>query len=184
MDISTRTPDGLPNRCPICGKDVVINPSFPPGDAPCPHCGSLLWYTLGHSPILEPLIAQVGAVAFKAVLSDLKAMNKADAFRTLIKSLVVAGEIAIEDEAGIVDALLQRERLGSTGIGRGVAVPHAKHPSVSRLIGVVARSQEGIDFDSQDGEPVHRLVLLLSPLDRPGEHLRALEKISRLLRTG
>jgi Phosphoenolpyruvate-dependent sugar phosphotransferase system, EIIA 2 len=120
MDNSTRTPEGLPSRCPICGKHVIINPSLPPGDAPCPHCGSLLWFPLGHSPILDPMIAQGGSVLFRAVLTDLKAMNKAAAFRTLINSLIVAGEIANEDEAGIVDALLQREQLGSTGIGRGV----------------------------------------------------------------
>jgi nitrogen PTS system EIIA component len=184
MDVSTRTPEGLPSRCPICGKDVIINPSLPPGDAPCPHCGSLLWCTLGHSPILDPLIAQVGFVHFRAALPDLKAMNKAAVFRMLIKSLIVADEIPREDEDGVVDSLLKREQIGSTGIGRGVAVPHATNPAVSRLTGVFARSQDGIDFDSRDGEPVHRLVLLLSPSDRPGEHLRALESISRLLRAG
>lgn len=184
MDVSTRTPEGFPSRCPICGKDVIINPSVPPGDAPCPHCGSLLWCTLGHSPILDPLIAQVGFVHFRVVLQDLKAMNKAAAFRLLIKSLVVAGEIPREHEDGIVDSLLKREQIGSTGIGRRVAVPHATHPAVSRTIGVFARSQDGIDFDSGDGEPVRRLVLLLSPSDRPGEHLRKLESISRLLRDG
>lgn len=184
MDISTRTPEGLPSRCPICGKDVIINPSVPPGDAPCPHCGSLLWFTLGHSPILDPLIAQVGFVQFRAVLTDLKVTDKTTAFRTLIKSLIVADEIPRENEDGVVDSLLKREQIGSTGIGRGVAVPHATHPAVSRLTGVFARRREGIDFESRDGEPVHRLVLLLSPSDRPGEHLRALESISRLLREG
>src|SRR5260370_41488720 len=111
MDISTRTPEGLPNRCPICGKDVIIAPSFPPGDAPCPNCGSLLWYTRGDSPLLDPLIAQVGDVVLRTMSVDLKAMSKGDAFRTLVQSLVAAGEIANEDESGIIDALLQREKL-------------------------------------------------------------------------
>ena len=67
---------------------------------------------------------------------------------------------------------MKREELGSTGIGRGVAVPHTKHPSVDRLIGTVGVSQEGIDFQSLDGEKVHLFFLLVSPPDRPGDHLR------------
>ena len=79
-------------------------------------------------------------------------------------------------------AILKREELGSTGIGRGVAVPHTKHPSVDRLVGNVAISGGGVDFDSLDGEKVHLFFLLISPPDRPGDHLRALENISRQLR--
>jgi nitrogen PTS system EIIA component len=81
-----------------------------------------------------------------------------------------------------VEAILKREELGSTGIGRGVAVPHTKHPSIEKLIGTVAISEEGVNFDSLDGEKVHLLFLLVSPPDRPGDHLRALENISRQLR--
>ena len=77
---------------------------------------------------------------------------------------------------------MKREDLGSTGIGRGVAVPHTKHPSVSRLVGTVAVSPAGVDFESLDGEPVQLFFLLVSPPDRPGDHLRALENISRQLR--
>ena len=77
---------------------------------------------------------------------------------------------------------MKREELGRTGIGRGVAVPHTKHPSVSELVGTVAVSEDGVDFDSLDGEKVHLLFLLISPPDRPGDHLRALENISRQLR--
>ncbi len=77
---------------------------------------------------------------------------------------------------------MKREELGSTGIGRGVAVPHTKHPSVQRLVGTVAVSGEGIDFNSLDGEKVQLFFLLISPPDRPGDHLRALENISRQLR--
>ncbi len=72
--------------------------------------------------------------------------------------------------------------MGSTGIGRGVAVPHTKHPSVDRLIGTVAVSPTGVDFASLDGETVNLFFLLISPPDRPGDHLRALENISRQLR--
>jgi PTS system fructose-specific IIA component/PTS system nitrogen regulatory IIA component len=79
-------------------------------------------------------------------------------------------------------AVMKREELGSTGIGRGVAVPHTKHSSVNRLIGTVGISREGVDFQSLDGEKVQILFLLVSPPDRPGDHLRALENISRQLR--
>ena len=171
MNISTRTPEGMPNRCPICGNDVAIVPSIPPGDAPCPHCGSLLWFAAGRSSILGSLIAEVDSVAFREMNADLWAANKKDALRILVDSLVEAGEITEADERRHRRALLRREELGSTAIGHGVAIPHAKHPAIDRMLGVVARSREGIDFGSIDGKPVHRLVLLLSPRDRPGDHL-------------
>ncbi len=90
--------------------------------------------------------------------------------------------MASGDSEDIVRAIIKREELGSTGIGRGVAVPHTKHPSVERLVGTVGISHEGVDFDSLDGEKVQLLFLLVSPPDRPGDHLRALENISRQLR--
>jgi nitrogen PTS system EIIA component len=77
---------------------------------------------------------------------------------------------------------MKREELGSTGIGRGVAVPHTKHASVEKLVGTVGVSHSGVDFNSLDGEKVHLFFLLISPPDRPGDHLRALENISRQLR--
>ena len=86
------------------------------------------------------------------------------------------------DQSGIVAAVMKREELGSTGIGRGVAVPHTKHSSVEKLVGTVAISEEGVDFDSLDGEKVQLFFLLISPPARPGDHLRALENISRQLR--
>ena len=80
-------------------------------------------------------------------------------------------------------AALDREPLpGSTGIGQGVAVPHTRHPTVDRLIGTVALSRRGVDFAALDGEPVDILFLLVSPPNQPGDHLRALENISRHLK--
>ena len=79
-------------------------------------------------------------------------------------------------------AVLKREQLGSTGIGRGIAIPHTKHNSVDRLIGTVAVSPNGVPFESIDAEPVHVFVLLVSPQDRPGDHLRALENVVRSMR--
>ena len=121
-------------------------------------------------------------VASEAIRSHVHAGSKEGVVREMAQSLVDAGKIAAADLEGIVKAILKREDLGSTGIGRGVAVPHTKHPSVSKLVGTVAVSQEGIDFQSLDGEPVQLFFLLVSPPDRPGDHLRALENISRQLR--
>jgi len=121
-------------------------------------------------------------VCIDAIKAELSADNKEGVIRELVRSLISAGQIQEAEEDSIVKAIMKREELGSTGIGRGVAVPHTKHPSVDRLIGTVGVSQEGIDFQSLDGEKVQLFFLLVSPPDRPGDHLRALENISRQLR--
>ncbi len=118
----------------------------------------------------------------EAIQSDLKADDKEGVIREMVQALVEAGRIRAADYESIVKAILNREELGSTGIGRGVAVPHTKHPSVDRLVGSVAISREGVDFDALDGEKVNLFFLLISPQDRPGDHLRALENIARQLR--
>jgi PTS system fructose-specific IIA component/PTS system nitrogen regulatory IIA component len=118
----------------------------------------------------------------EAIIPDLKAASKEDAIRAMIDSLKTTGSIKAEDADGILSAVLKREELGSTGIGNGVAVPHTKHPSVDRLIATVALAKEGVDFASLDGDDVYILFLLVSPPDRPGDHLRGLENISRHLR--
>ena len=118
----------------------------------------------------------------EAVRTDLKAEDKPGVIREMVKALEEAGSIDPAETESIVKAILKREELGSTGIGRGVAVPHTKHPSVNRLIGTVGISQEGVDFDSLDGEKVYLFFLVISPPDRPGDHLRALENISLKLR--
>src|SRR6266481_3557989 len=121
-------------------------------------------------------------VAREAIIPDLKATSKEGVIREMVESLRTAGYFKGGEPDDIVRAILKRELLGSTGIGRGVAIPHTKHNSVERLIGTVALSKGGVAFDSLDGEPVHVFVLLISPQDRPGDHLRALENISRSLR--
>lgn len=117
-----------------------------------------------------------------SIKADLTAEDKPEVIREMVQSLAQAGAIAPGDVESIVAAILKREELGSTGIGRGVAVPHTKHPGVERLVGTVGVSVEGVDFNSLDGDKVHLLFLLISPPDRPGDHLRALENISRQLR--
>ena len=121
-------------------------------------------------------------VVKEAIVPDLQANNKEAAIRALVDSLKKSGSIRAEDEQSNVAAILKLEELGSTGIGMRVAVPHTKHPSVDRLIATIALSQAGVDFASLDGEDVNILFLLVSPPDRPGDHLRGLEIISRHLR--
>jgi len=121
-------------------------------------------------------------VVTEAIIPNLEATSKDTAVQAMVASLKDAGAIPPGDEESIVAAILKREELGSTGIGNGVAVPHTKHPSVDRLVATVAISTEGVDFASLDGEAVYILFLLVSPPDRPGDHLRGLENISRHLR--
>ena len=121
-------------------------------------------------------------VVRQAIIPDLHAGTKEAVIRGMVQSLHAAGHFRGADVEDIIRAILKRELLGSTGIGRGVAIPHTKHAGVDRLVGTVAVSHTGVPFESLDGEPVFIFVLLISPQDRPGDHLRALENVSRCLR--
>jgi len=118
----------------------------------------------------------------EAIIVDLRATGKEDAIREIVRGLCQAGRLAEGDLDSVARAILGREELGSTGIGQGVAVPHTRHPTVNRLIGTVALSRRGVNFAALDGEPVDILFLLISPPNQPGDHLRALENISRHLK--
>jgi nitrogen PTS system EIIA component len=121
-------------------------------------------------------------VVREAIIPALTATTKEGVIRAMVESLRDAGQVRAADTEDVVRAILKRELLGSTGIGRGVAIPHTKHQSVERLIGTVAVAPGGVAFESLDGAPVFVFVLLISPQDRPGDHLRALENVSRCLR--
>ena len=121
-------------------------------------------------------------VVRQSILTELTAATKEEAIRLMVESLAATGSVKSSDQEEIIAAILKREELGSTGIGKGVAVPHAKHQSVDKLVATIAVSKTGVEFASLDGEKVHILFLLVSPHDRPGDHLRALENISRHLR--
>lgn len=121
-------------------------------------------------------------ISKEAIRTDLESADKESVIREMASSLQSAHSISDDQFESVVEAILKREELGSTGIGRGVAVPHTKHPTVDKLCGAVGVSNDGVEFDSLDGEKVHLLFLLVSPPDRPGDHLRALENISRQLR--
>ena len=121
-------------------------------------------------------------ITTKAIRAELQAQTKEAVIEELVQALLDAGEIEADQQEDIVNSIMKREELGSTGIGLGVAVPHTKHPSVQKLVGTVGVSESGVDFDSLDGERVQLFFLLISPPERPGDHLRALENISRQLR--
>ncbi len=121
-------------------------------------------------------------VKTEAIKAELAAYDKEEVIQELVDSLIAAEALDDGERDSIIKAIMKREELGSTGIGRGIAVPHTKHPSVDKLVGTVGVSSEGVDFNSLDGEKVQLFFLLISPIDRPGDHLRALENISRQLR--
>lgn len=176
MNPASRTPEGWSNRCPVCGECVTTEPSLPSSDAPCPTCGCLLWFDSRWAEKLSFLVPE-------AYLADLGGCTKHEAILCMVGSLVTAGALPTEISGDAERNVLNREHLSSTGIGRGVAVPHAKHAGLSHIVGCVARSNHGIEFGSVDGSPVHLLVLLLSPADQPGNHLRAMARISEWLRS-
>jgi PTS system fructose-specific IIA component/PTS system nitrogen regulatory IIA component len=118
----------------------------------------------------------------EAVVTSLSANTKEGVIREMVNSLLNSGRIQPCDVDEIVRAILKREMLGSTAISRGVAIPHAKHGSIKRLIGTIGVHASGVGFDSKDGSPVHVIVMIVSPEDRPGDHLRALDSVSRALR--
>jgi fructose-specific phosphotransferase system IIA component len=118
----------------------------------------------------------------KAVVTDLKSTKKEDILRELVDALVSAGEIEKRHRNKLIDALMAREILGSTAIGQGVGIPHAKSDCVKKLIAAFGLSRKGVNFDSLDGEPVYIFFLLLAPADSAGPHLKALARVSRLLK--
>jgi PTS system nitrogen regulatory IIA component len=115
-----------------------------------------------------------------AITIDLKAHDKKAAIAEIVEMLVKAKKIKKPDE--IIETVLEREKLGSTGIGQGVAIPHGKTNLLSEQIGALAISQKGVEFNSLDGEPVHLIFFLVGPVEVAGKHLKALSRISRLFK--
>lgn len=114
------------------------------------------------------------------MVSDLQSTGKEEVLAELVQVLVDKGVVRSAEKA--VRVLLDRENLGSTGIGEGIAIPHGKLPELDQVVAVFARSVEGVDFDSMDGSPVHLFFLLLAPENSASMHLKALARISRLLK--
>ena len=115
----------------------------------------------------------------ECIVAKLKATSKKQALQELSKK---AAQITGKPEREIFDVLLERERLGTTGVGMGIAIPHGKLPGLDRLYAVFAKLEKPIDFESIDEQPVDLIFLLLAPETAGADHLKALARISRLLR--
>lgn len=118
----------------------------------------------------------------KAVSADLKSTTKPDVIAELVDLLISAGSLDKKYRKKILEVLMAREALGSTAIGQGIAIPHGKSDCIKKLVGCLGVSKQGIQFDSLDGEPAYIFFLLIAPVDSAGPHLKALARISRLLK--
>jgi len=118
-------------------------------------------------------------IAPNAVIPALKVTSKKQAIQELAAK---AAELTGHNERAIAEILLQREKLGSTGVGNGIAIPHGKLPRLNRLFGLFARLDRAIDFEALDGQPVDLIFLLLAPEAAGADHLKALARVARLLR--
>jgi len=112
-----------------------------------------------------------------AIVADLKATTRDEAIDELVAAMAESGAIAKSKIKTVTEAIRAREAQATTGIGKGVSLPHAKLPGIKKPIGTIGRSSEGIDFSSLDGQPVYSVILLLSSPDCPDEHLQAMEAI-------
>ena len=118
----------------------------------------------------------------EAISANLQAADKKGVIRELIDVLIAAKKIDERNRNQLIQSLLERESLGSTGVGHGIGIPHGKLEGLRELVAAFGISQKGIDFESLDGEPAYLFFLLVAPQDSAGPHLKALARISRLLK--
>ena len=114
-----------------------------------------------------------------AIIPALKANSKKQLLQELAEK---AAAVTGLPEREIFDVILQRERLGSTGVGNGIAIPHGRMPGIDRLVGLFARAEKPIDFDALDGQPVDIIFVLIAPEGAGADHLKALARVARVLR--
>ena len=124
-------------------------------------------------------MALTDVVALDAIIPTLKVNGKKQALQELAAK---AAQISGHSEKTIFETLMQREKLGSTGVGNGVAIPHGKLPKLTKLFGLFARLERPIDFEAMDGQPVDLVFLLLAPEGAGADHLKALARVARVLR--
>jgi PTS system nitrogen regulatory IIA component len=115
------------------------------------------------------------------ILLNLRAKEKQAVIEEMLDFLIMRGQISSEKRAAVLEALLDRERKMSTGMQRGIAIPHCKTDEVDRMVATLAICRDGIDFDAMDGEPSRIFVMTVSPLKRTGPHIQFLAEVSRIL---
>lgn len=116
-----------------------------------------------------------------ALVPSLNSTTRDEVILELVDALLAADVVAKQHRDALVEAILERERRGSTGFGKGVAVPHVKHAAIKRMAATIGVSHQGVDFNALDRQPVYSFMLLLSPADEPNEHLQAMEIIFQTL---
>ena len=120
-------------------------------------------------------------VCSKAILTNLNVKTRDEAIKALVEALDAAGKIGKGNAESIMTAVVSRENEASTGIGKGVAVPHVKDGSVNEVVAAIGLSPDGLDFSSLDKKPVYSVILLVSPKDNPDKHLQAMETVFKSL---
>lgn len=120
-------------------------------------------------------------VCFKAIVPELKSTERDGVIGELVEAVSKSGMLGKGNSQKIIRSIIKRENEASTGMGKGVAVPHVKHDAVKEVVAAVGQSSKGIDFNSLDKQPVYSVFLLISPKDNPDKHLEAMEKIFRNL---
>jgi nitrogen PTS system EIIA component len=120
-------------------------------------------------------------VCFEATIPQLQAKDRDGATAELVAALAGAGRIAASSVKEVTKAVIKRENEASTGMGKGVAVPHVKHAAAKKVTAAIGHSEAGLDFASLDEQPVYSVILLISPLENPDKHLQAMENLFRHL---
>ncbi len=120
-------------------------------------------------------------VLTEALVPQLQTTDRDEVIITLVDSIIEAGGVDASLRDELVKSILDRENKGSTGFGKGVAVPHVKHTKIEKMVATIGVSPSGVDFNALDKQPVFSVVLLMSPEDRPEDHLQAMENVFRNL---
>jgi PTS system nitrogen regulatory IIA component len=123
----------------------------------------------------------VDFVCFEATIPELQARDRDGVITELVSALEKAGRLKKGRRADIIKAMIKRENEASTGMGKGIALPHVKHSGVKDIVAAIGKSSTGIDFSALDKQPVYSVILLISPVDNPDKHLQAMENIFRHL---
>jgi len=129
----------------------------------------------------EMMLKFADFICFEAIIPVLKATDRDGVIAELVSALSSAGRLKDADCRDVLKALVSREKEASTGIGKGVAVPHVKHSAVTDVVATVGRSDIGVDFSALDRQPVYSVILLISPANNPDKHLQAMESIFKHL---
>jgi mannitol/fructose-specific phosphotransferase system IIA component (Ntr-type) len=120
-------------------------------------------------------------ICFEAIIPELKTRDRNGVVRELVSALYKAGQLGKGNCEEIIKAVIKRENEASTGMGKGVAVPHVKHKVVKDVVATIGQSSVGIDFSSLDKQPVYSVILIISPVDNPDKHLQVMESVFKHL---